>query len=146
MVKKLKLSTLFTIISIFLIFSSIIYESTYGLAQGTGPQHKAGPQSPEDGTKQYPFDNNIQVNISTTTNANVDLKIEEGLANRFIGININASEPVNISFIARKNFGVKPGKKMQWYKKSDINPNPSYIIGSQGLEEDSIEEFNVDYN
>jgi predicted transcriptional regulator len=76
----------------------------------------------------------------------VDLEIGEGLANRFIGINVNASEPIRISITAQKNFEVNPGKKMHWYKKSDNNPNPSNIIASQGFEDNSVEEFNVDYN
>ena len=81
MVKKLKYSTIFTVISIFLIFFSFNSEMTYGLAQGSGSQHQTGSQSPADGMMQYPFDNNIQVNLSTTINATIDLEIEDGIAN-----------------------------------------------------------------
>jgi len=146
MVKKLKYSIIITIVSFFLIFSSLNSELTYGLAQGTGPQKQTGSQSPNDGVMPYNFTNNIQVNISATANATVDLEIEEGLANRFIGININASTPIKISFLARKNFDISPGKKMLWHRNSDNNPNPSNIITSQGFDNNPIEEFNVDYN
>ena len=138
MVKKLKYSIIFTIVSFFLIFSSLNSELIYGLAQGSGPQHQTGSQSPEDGMMQYPFENNIQVNLSTTVNTTVDLEIEEGIANRFIGININASTPIKISFKARRNFEVIPGKKMNWHGKTDNNPNN--FINSQVFGENSIEE------
>ncbi len=146
MVKKLKYSIIFTIVSLFLIFSSLNSELTYGFAQGSGSQHKTGSQSPEDGIMQYPFENNIQVNLSTTVNTTIDLEIEEGIANRFIGININASSPIKISFKAQRNFEVRPGKRMNWHGKTDNNPNPSNFINSQVFGENSIEEFNVDYN
>ncbi len=146
MVKKLKYSIVFTVISLFLIFSSINSELTYGLAQGAGSQHHTGSQSPNDGIMQYPFENNIQVNLSTTVNTTIDLEIEEGIANRFIGININASSPIKISFKAQRNFEVRPGKRMNWHGKTDNNPNPSNFINSQVFGENSIEEFNVDYN
>jgi len=144
--KKIKYSTIFTVFSLFLIFSSLNSELIYGLAQGSGPQHKSDSQSPEDGMKQYPFDNNIQVNLSTTVNINFDLEIEEGIANRFIGININASTPINISFIAKRNFEVRPGKKLNWHENADNNPNPGDFINSQVLEEESIEEYNVEFD
>ena len=146
MVKKLKYSIVFTVVSLFLIFSSINSELTYGLAQGAGAQHHTGSQSPNDGMMQYPFEDNIQVNFSTTVNTTLDIEIEEGLANRFIGININASTPIKISFKARNNFEVNPGKKMQWHNKQDNNPNLNSVIASQGLEDNPIEEYNIDYN
>ncbi len=147
MVKKLKYSIVFTVISLFLIFSSINSELTYGLAQGSGSQHHTGSQSPNDGMMQYPFENNIQVNFSTTVNTTVDIEIEEGLANRFIGININASTPIKVSFKARRNFEVNPGNKMQWHGESGNNPNRANINpASQILEKKPIEEYNINYN
>jgi len=119
---------------------------TYGLAQGSGAQHQTGSQSPADGMMQYPFENNIQVNLSTTANTTIDLEIEEGISNRFVGININASTPIKISFKARRNFDVNPGKKMNWYGKSVNNPNANNIIATQGLEEVPIEEYDIEYS
>ncbi len=146
MVKNSKYSISIIIISLFLLFSSFNSELTDVLAQGSGPYYQTGSQSPEDGMMQYAFDNNIQVNLSTTVITTVDLEIEEGLANRFIGININASTPIKISFKARKNFEVSPGRKMNWYGKSDNNPNLNDIQVSQSIEENPIEEYDIDYN
>ena len=147
MVKKLKYSIILTVVSLILIFSSFNSELTYGFAQGAGSQHHTGSQSPNDGMMQYEFDNNIQVNFSTTANTTVDIEIEEGLSNRFIGININASTPIKISFKARKNFEVNPGKKMQWHGESGNNPNQANINPAfQVLENNPIEEYKVDYN
>ena len=129
-----------------MIFFSFNSELTYGIAQGSGAQHQTGSQSPADGMMQYPFYNNIQVNLSTTVNTTIDLEIEEGIANRFVGININASTPIKISFKARRNFDVSPGKKMKWYRKPGNIPSANNIISSQVLEEDPIEEFSVEYS
>ncbi len=147
MVKKLKYSIIFAIVSLFLIFSSINSELTYGLAQGAGAQHHTGSQSSNDGMMQYPFDNNIQVNFSTTVNTSLDIEIEDGLKDRFIGININASTPIKIFFKARRNFEVNPGNKMRWHGESGNNPNQAnFNPTSQDLENYPIEEYNVDYN
>ncbi len=144
MVKKLKYSALFTIVALFLIFSSYNSNLTYVLAQGHGSQHQSGSQSPDDGMMQYAFENNIQVNLTTTANTTVDIEIGEGLANRFIGLNINASNPIKISFKAQNNFDVNPGKKMQWHGHSNNNPNQADI--SNNLENTPIEEYNVNYD
>ncbi len=146
MVKNSKYSISIIIISLFLLFYSFNSELTYVLAQGSGSQLHTGSQSPEDGIMQYAFENNIQVNFSTTVNTTVDIEIEEGLANRFLGININASTPIKISFKARRNFEVSPGKKMNWHGKPDNNQNVNNIQVSQDIKENTIEEYNIDYN
>ncbi|QEE17106.1 winged helix-turn-helix transcriptional regulator [Promethearchaeum syntrophicum] len=144
--KKIKYSTIFTVISLFLIFISFNSELSYSLAQGSGPQHRIESQSPTDGMKPYIFENNIQVNLSTTANTTIDLEIEEGIANRFVGININASTPIEISFKARRNFDVSPGKKMNWHKKSVITPIASNFFATPNLGESPTEEYDVEYS
>ena len=145
MAKKSKFSMIFAIALILSILISLNTEILFSSAQGNGPQHRTGSQSPEDGMMQYAFENNIQVNLSTTANLTLDLEIEEGLANRFIGININASTPISISFKARGNFDVRPGKKMNFHGPPGNKPTFFPEISAEA-EESVNDEFSIEYD
>jgi predicted transcriptional regulator len=75
---------------------------------------------------KYNFTDNIAFQINSTSNVSFDITIDEGLENRFLGINASNTEQLNLSIQLREKFAIAPQAKMKYrntQKNSDSNGN-----------------------
>lgn len=91
---------------------------TFVFAQGGGNQGSGyqGQQPPKNGPTEYQFSNNNQVNMSSNVAIDLNMKVSENVANRFVDIVVNNSQTVALQLQIQEYFDVPPQNRLHWRK------------------------------
>lgn len=124
-----------TLIFILLVFGGFILP--FVTAQG-GNGGGSGQQGPQDGKKKYQFANNIDIDLTVDIPVTVRMTIDPELANRFVGIRLNASNLLELNLSMQKSFHSPPGERMRW-QGGHGNQGPTSLKLDSPKELDSID-------